>query len=270
MKDTEEIETQSDKYVYSLKGLYREFSKAVIPIVTTNKDGDQGIGAAFHVGEGIFITATHIFERQVNWQAEVHISALFDFGRDHEGASKKIKDAVYGDQDFWKDGGFVPYEFQPLAHKDPSKDVSAFAIKELSFLPSIPLGSHLDDWIKDDDFILNEVLILGFPPIPLSKQKTLFASRAQINAVVDLIQTPHVHFILSSMARGGFSGGAVISEWGFALGVVTSSLLKNSAVEEQGYLTALTVEPILECLGQHGLLPSDLSEEWGDLFANET
>jgi hypothetical protein len=72
------------------------------------------------------------------------------------------------------------------------------------------------------------------------------------------------------MARGGFSGGVVLSEWGVALGVVTSSLLKNGAPEELGYLTVLTVEPILECLGAHGLLPKALAEQWDGLFTAET
>jgi hypothetical protein len=72
------------------------------------------------------------------------------------------------------------------------------------------------------------------------------------------------------MARGGFSGGVVLSEWGVALGIVTSSLLKNGVPEELGYLTVLTVEPILECLGAHGLLPVDLAVQWDGLFTAKT
>jgi len=118
--------------------------------------------------------------------------------------------------------------------------------------------------------VLNEVLVLGFPPIPLSKNNVLFATRAQINAVVDLINVDHVHFIVSATARGGFSGGVVLSEWGFALGIVTSSLLKNGLPEELGYLTVLTVEPILECLAAHGLLPAALALQWDGLFTAKT
>lgn len=57
---------------------------------------------------------------------------------------------------------------------------------------------------------------------------------------------------------------------GVALGVVTSSLLKNDAPEELGYLTVLTVEPILECLGGNGLLPRQLALQWNGLFTAET
>lgn len=124
--------------------------------------------------------------------------------------------------------------------------------------------------MTDHDFVLNEILILGFPPIPLTKRNVLVATRAQINAVVDLVSIDHVHFIASAMARGGFSGGVALSEWDFALGVVTSSLLKNHAQEELGYLTVLTVEPILECLAEHQLLPKAVALEWDGLFTAKT
>ena len=63
-----------------------------------------------------------------------------------------------------------------------------------------------------------------------------------------------------------FSGGVAFSEWDFALGLVTSSLVKNEAPEELGFLTIIGVEPILECLGAHGILPKKDAELWGDLF----
>jgi hypothetical protein len=68
------------------------------------------------------------------------------------------------------------------------------------------------------------------------------------------------------MARGGFSGSVVLSEWDFALGVITSSLVKNGGPQEQGYLTVLTVEPILHCLAAHHLLPRDLALLWDGTF----
>lgn len=238
------------------KELYQKYAAAMVAIITKDKNGDEGIGSAFHVGDGSFVTASHIFENKVSYKAQIdgyRISRLVD---------EKIRPHKYSEK--------LEYDFDPRMHPDKSKDVAVFLISELSYLPSIPLGAHLDDWITDHDFILNEVLVLGFPPIPLTKKPVLFASKAQINAVVDLIQVEHVHFLISSMARGGFSGGVVLSEWDFALGVITSSLLKNNAPEELGYLTVLTVEPILECLGIHKLLPEDLALIWDGLFTSTT
>lgn len=241
---------------YTAKELYALYGASLIPVISVNADGDQGVGSAFHVGDGAFVTARHVVEGMVSCHVEIDSYRLMRLA---EGAAQAIG---FGD--------FPPTQIDPLPHPDPHKDVAVFSIPSLASLPAVPLGDHLDDWITDHDFVLNEVLVLGFPPIPLSQKNVLFASRAQINAVVDLINVDHVHFIASAMARGGFSGGVVLSEWGFALGIVTSSLLKNGVPEELGYLTVLTVEPILECLAAHGLLPIDLALQWDGLFTAAT
>lgn len=242
--------------LYTAKELYALYGASLIAVISVNADGDQGVGSAFHVGGGAFVTARHVVEGMNSCHFEIDRYRLMRLA---EGAAQAIG---YGD--------FPPTLIEPLPHPDPNKDVAVFSVPSLASLPAVPLGDHLDDWITDHDFVLNEVLILGFPPIPLSRENVLFATRAQINAVVDLINVDHVHFIASATARGGFSGGVVLSEWGVALGVVTSSLLKNGLPEELGYLTVLTVEPILECLAAHGLLPVDLAVQWDGLFTAKT
>jgi len=243
---------------YSAKELYTLYGGGVVPVTCVNADGDQGIGTAFHVGDGAFVTARHVVEDKTSCHVEIDTYRLRHFGGPavEDLASKHISPFKH----------FSPIKIDPLPHPDPSKDVAVFSIPDLAGLPAIPLGDHLDDWIIDYDFLLDEVLILGFPPIPLSQRNVLFATRAQINAVLDLINVEHVHFIASAMARGGFSGGVVLSEGGFALGVVTTSILKSDLPEELGYLAILTVEPILECLGIHRVLPLDLARQWDGLF----
>lgn len=236
----------------SAKDLYADFNAAILPVVVKDENGDHGIGSAFHVGDGSFVTARHVVEGKIEANVEL------DFYRHRQSLQET--------EHFQKHDRFELVALQPLFHPDSDKDVAVFSVPSLSDLPAIPLGGHLDDWINDEQFVLNEVLVLGFPPIPLAKSNVLVAVRSQINAVVDLTVTKHVHFIVSTMARGGFSGGVVLSEWGVAMGMVTSSLLKDGMPEELGYLTVLSVEPILECLGVHALLPSDNAERWDGLF----
>lgn len=253
---SEEEEAAQPARRYTAKELYALYGASLIPVISVNANGDQGVGSAFHVGDGAFVTARHVVEGMASCHIELDGYRLMRLA---EGAARTLG---------YEDRGPTPID--PLPHPDPKKDVAVFSVPCLAELPAVPLGSHLDDWITDHDFVLNEVLVLGFPPIPLSKKNVLFATRAQINAVVDLINVDHVHFIASAMARGGFSGGVVLSEWGIALGIVTSSLLKNGVPEELGYLTVLTVEPILECLAAHGLLPSHLAILWDGLFTAKT
>ncbi len=63
--------------------------------------------------------------------------------------------------------------------------------------------------------------------------------------MVDRYDGPHPHFILSGIPRGGFSGGAAFSGWGFLLGVVTDSLYERDGEHEVGFMAAISVEPVL-------------------------
>lgn len=237
---------------HSAKELYANYSAAVLPVVAKDDNGDPAIGSAFHVGSGSFVTARHVVEGMTDCRVEV--------GRFRHG--RYLQETAH----FQKHDRFELVSLEPCFHPDSNIDVAVFSVPSLSDLPQIPLGGHLDDWINDDAFVLNEVLVLGFPPIPLADSNILVAARGQINAVVDLTVVKHVHFIVSTMARGGFSGGVVLSEWGVAMGMVTSSLLKNDKTEELGYMTVLSVEPILECLAKHGLLSPEDAKIWEGLF----
>jgi hypothetical protein len=100
----------------------------------------------------------------------------------------------------------------------------------------------------------------------MARQPILIGARAEVNAQVDLYDTDHVHFILSSMPRGGFSGGVAVSEYGFALGVVTRSLTSNYSPVEMGFMTVVGVEPIYDCLAEHLLLPDVQAEGWDEFW----
>lgn len=220
-----------------MKELFLRYHGAVIAVVTTDNNNDDHIGSAFHVGDGVFVTAAHVAENQVSCRVLLHNEAEI--------------------------------QIKPLPHPDRTKDVAVFRVPELVELPTIPLGGHLDDWLSVNEFVLDDVLVLGYPPIPLSKRPVLVAATGQVNAVVDLINVEHVHFVISVLPKGGFSGGVVVSEWDFALGVITNSLVKNGSPEELGYLTVLTVEPILQCLGAHELIPKELAQMWDGLFTSK-
>ncbi len=238
----------------TLRTHFKEYARAVIPLFTINSSDDEGVGSAFHVGEGVFVTARHVVEGKKSVTAAVDSGAL---------PAALLKECDPSQDTHTS-------SVTPHYHRDPNIDVAVFKIPAYAFLPAIILGGHLDDWISDDQFVLNEVLVLGFPPIPLSRRPLLVASRGEVTGVVDLLAVKHVHFILSVMARGGFSGGVALSEWGVALGVITMSLVKNHLPEESGYLTVLSVEPIYECLAQHGLLTDQHRELFGDLFDDAT
>ena len=235
--------------------LYKQYASAVAYVVVKKPDSEQTIGSAFHVGNGVFITARHVVSGNEILSIGTTVSRYVP-------ASNGLV-SIHGESGTFR---FIPegegtIRSGPHFHPDASIDVAALVVDGLE-PPTVPLGSHLDDWINDDDFVLAPVVVMGYPPIPFSKKPVLVAARAEVNAVVDKYTGGHPHFVVSAMARGGFSGGLCITEWDFALGVITESLLYDNKPTELGYLTVLTVEPIFVCLQHHGLVPKEQKEGW--------
>src|ERR1700761_828796 len=193
--------------------LFDEYKEALVYIEVRANNGDVSIGSGFHLGEGVIITARHVIE------------------------DKKIISLPKG----------IKVESGPFFHDNEAVDLAAFIINKKDMI-YIPLGGHLDDWINDDDFLLAQTIIMGYPPIPFSSTPLLVAATAEINAIVDRYNGPHPHFIISEMPRGRFSGGPCLIEWGACLGVIVQSFGKNYEPVELGFMAVITVEPIFEFL----------------------
>ena len=147
--------------------------------------------------------------------------------------------------------------------------MAAFVVDGLD-VPAIPLGSHLDDWMGSDDFTLAPVVVMGYPPIPFSKEPILVTSGGEVNAMFDHRDSGSPHFLVSAVARGGFSGGPCLlaAEEPYVLGVVTQALSTQAGnTLEPEYMAVLTVERIYECLADHGIVPRAVIEEWHGSWA---
>jgi hypothetical protein len=119
---------------------------------------------------------------------------------------------------------------------------------------AIPIGGHLDDWLGHE-LVLDFVVLMGFPPIPTSKRAELVGVTGEINAVIDRYTTRHVHFIVSSIPRGGFSGGPVLFDGGILLGILTESLTREIEHMEPGFAAVLSIEPIYNLLAEYDVAP---------------
>ena len=114
--------------------------------------------------------------------------------------------------------------------------------------------------------MLMPVIMFGYPPIPTAPP-TLVASPGQVMGIIDpYLGSSQPLFVLSPMPRGGFSGGPVLTDSGWLLGVVTSSLLTDGNPAELGFGVAITVEPIWELLAENGVFPASNGPMLADLF----
>lgn len=223
-----------------LRGLFNTYASAVAFVSVETHEGEQSIGSAFHVGEGVFITARHVVQN-------TKIRRIATTRRKDDSSGVVVGTLKQG----------------PLFHPNDDADVALLIVDGID-APAIPLGGHLDDWLGEE-MVLYEVVVMGYPPIPFSKEPILVGTTAETNAVVRKYTGGHPHFILSSMARGGFSGGPVITDLGYILGVVTESLGRNDQPAELGYHAVLTVEPIYSCMEHHGVTPKAVREQWGHM-----
>lgn len=226
--------------------------RGCIPFLeTVSPDEKVGIGTAFHVGDGVFVTARHVVEgrkiQKIGFD-DINMTTQFAFRSSPGDLGRLLPVSIVSGPHF---------------HNNPTVDVACFKINHT---PNnyIELGGHLDDLMTQYEFVLYRTLVIGYPPIPFCGEPVVVASCGEVNAQIEKYTGGHPHFIISTMARGGFSGAPVLVAYnednpngGTALlGLITESLGTNGRDEELGYMAVLTVEPIYDCLKQHGLLPA--------------
>lgn len=229
--------------------VYESFAAGVAFVAVEDAEKTQSIGSAFHVGEGVFVTARHVVENKEIISIETTELTLRPIP-DGKGAHEIVHHPSRG-----------KVVRGPLFHPNEHIDVAVLVVEGID-APVIPLGGHLDDWLGTE-LVLCPALVLGYPPIPFAKEPILVAATGEVNAIVDKYTGGHPHFILSTMARGGFSGGLAMTDFGCALGVITESLGQADKPAELGYLSVLSVEPIYVCLAHHKIMPPVMHAEWG-------
>ena len=245
-----------------LRRVYDSYAAGVAYISILNKKGDEGIGSCFHIGDGVFITAKHVVEGCTIKE----IGTTVALRRFYETEDTKNTGGTLVDIPF---SPKITSNYKgPFFHPDDKIDVAALIVQDID-APILPLGDHLDDWLGDE-YVLSEVVIMGYPPIPFSITPLLITSKCEVNAIVDKYTGGHPHFILSSMARGGFSGGPAITDEGIVLGVITESLIHDHEPVELGYLSVLSVEGIYGCISHHRIVPKNIDDQWNGFWNKES
>ena len=222
-----------------MKELYERYKCCVVQITVRTPVGDLATGTGFHIGDGYIVTARHVVERHsIESVAESNSSRNVAIKNIFYPSGSKIDLAV------------LETDFSLDHYLEKTTIIEDGKPKEK--VDRIPLGSHLDDWISDE-LVLSRVVAFGYPRIPLSKEYVLVAVQGEINAVIDKYSGPHPHFVISSIAKEGFFGGPVISEYDFLLGVLTESLTDGDQALENGFASVISIEPLLELLHENNI-----------------
>lgn len=209
---------------------YVRAAGAVAYVAVIDANGDEGIGSCFHIGEGIFVTARHVVENMRIKEIATTKSARLTSEAGGEVMPPRILAIVDG------------------PHFGPDNlDVAVFRVNlDEAPLPAIAVSGHTEYDIEEHDLVLADVVILGYPPIPYTTIPVQVAALGQVNAVVRVWHSPVSHFIASTMARGGFSGGVALDRSGSALALVTESLGTDKSLVETGYTSLLSIAPAVD------------------------
>lgn len=209
---------------------YVRAAGAVAFVTVVDANGDEGIGSAFHIGSGIFVTARHVVDgvtvQEIATTKSTHLTEEAD-GRTAPPRRFEIVEGPY----------FGPDDL----------DVAVFRVDlGATPLPAIAVSQHTDYELGENDLVLSDILIVGYPPIPFTTVPSQVVTLGQINAVVRVRHSRVLQFIASAMARGGFSGGPALDSSGVALALVTESLGKSETPVETGYMSLLSIEPAVD------------------------
>ena len=218
----------SDKNVF--RETYLRAAGAVAFIGIIDRKNDEGIGSAFHIGDGIFITARHVVDgAKINEIATTKSAHLGEeaVGKVYPPRRLEIIEGPY----------FGPDDLDVAVFRVDLNDTP---------LPAIRVSQHTNFTLGENDLILSDILIIGYPPIQGTTVASQVATLGQINSVVRVRHSPALHFIASAMARGGFSGGVVLDQSGTALALVTDSLGKGEMPVELGFMSLLSIEPAVD------------------------
>jgi hypothetical protein len=123
--------------------------------------------------------------------------------------------------------------------QDPNRDL---AIIQLTEDPKVrPL------WISPYAEILSEIITLGYPRIPTTKQPYQICHKGEINSFVESFQNENL-FLISARSSAGSSGSPVIDRFGMVVGIVTKELFVEEDFLDRGinpYYAAIQGSEIL-------------------------
>jgi len=82
-----------------------------------------------------------------------------------------------------------------------------------------------------DAVILDEILTMGYPPVPMTRDCYLISQKGEVNSVVHNYDGVE-HFVYSSITRPGNSGGPIFSRRGHIVGITTQHVEKENDKEK--------------------------------------
>ncbi|MBN2572105.1 MAG: trypsin-like peptidase domain-containing protein [Ignavibacteriales bacterium] len=183
------------EYIHGGQYIIEKWKKSVAKIFVPN---EKGIGTGFLISPNRIATAKHVVDDLHNFKIQ------FEEDPNIYEVAKIIRPKLITDLD--------------LAIIELPENVKG--------IQSFTTGT--------DRNLLEEVVILGYPPIPMSDDAYLIASKGEVSTIIAKYTNDIQHLIISTFVRGGNSGGPIINRRGDVIGIITENLYNKINHEEEG------------------------------------
>jgi hypothetical protein len=228
---------------WSLSDLLGRYRKCLVRL-ETRADDSTGIGTAFHIGDGWLVSAAHNLRRR-----ELVSALLDDEIRGGPGRQLTVKRVILSDST--ADLALIETDFELSFYMDRT---TIHGRPKGWKVDHIPIGGHLDDWL-DGGLVMSRYVVMGYPQVPGTTARPLMADGGYVNAIVDPALREHPYFVVSGLPREGFSGGPVLSEYDFLLGVITDAFPVHEESIGLPMAAAISVEPLWSMLIDNDIYP---------------
>lgn len=209
-------ELEYGKYDFKYRGVphtRNHFQNSVLPIVGKNRiTGNEDLGTTYYIGNNMFVTAAHCVKGLDNFNILLP-----------DNSPLQLSEVWYA-----KDESLDDYDLAVIHCTKTPQSLKAFELK--------------------DPCVLDEVMTMGYPPIPglnsvlisetasvasyvNGRQKT---SVGQVVAKVGSYMSKLDFFVITARVKGGNSGSPIINKEGYVVGTVFQIPFDNQGGSDEG------------------------------------
>jgi hypothetical protein len=184
-------------YLFGFDYIIKKYKKSIFKIEVENSDGDLSLGTGFlYSSKDVVVTNKHVIkDRKI-------ISITNDLNQ--------------------------PFNFDPLRTKSSNNnDIALIYLKEKLDIEGLIPSENLD--------ILAEIITMGYPRVPTSRNVSLVIHRGQVNSTIENFQGNQL-FLISARTSPGSSGSPIIDKTGRFIGIVSENLFEQEFFKEKGIL----------------------------------
>ena len=204
--------------------IYEWYKKSILAITNNS---NSGIGTGFLIRPNIVITCKHVLEYlSKNSKERIIVKFLDDANKECDVTFKNI---IFPD--------------------DNDLDIAAIILSD-------ELTNSNSFILANDTSLLDDVITMGFPKIPLVDKLYLIVHKGEV------VCLPRSYFnttylIVSELIRGGNSGAPVINRFGKVVGMITENLITDSIddnerdiIQKLGYSCAIPIAIFKQFIGR--------------------